>query len=112
MQHSNQSQRNCFKQSKQTGMPVQKLLACLFSFLALTWSALAQTTAFTYQGRLNEGGNPANGSYDLTFALFDDASAGNQVGGVITNAATGVSNGLFTVTLDFGNQFPGTDRWL
>src|SRR5689334_14486342 len=72
----------------------------------------AQSTAFTYQGRLNDGAGPANGSYDLTFALFDAGSAGNQVGSVLTNAATGVSNGLFTVSLDFGNQFPGADRWL
>src|SRR5947209_5745051 len=27
---------------------------------------LAQGTAFTYQGRLNDGAAPANGSYDLT----------------------------------------------
>src|SRR5438093_7038473 len=27
----------------------------------------AQGTAFTYQGRLNDGANPASGSYDLRF---------------------------------------------
>ena len=27
----------------------------------------AQTTVFTYQGRRNDGGNPAGGSYDLRF---------------------------------------------
>lgn len=76
------------------------------------FGASAQGTAFTYQGRLDDGASPANGSYDLTFALYDAASGGSQVGGVFTNAAAGVSNGLFTVTLDFGNQFPGADRWL
>jgi len=75
-------------------------------------SVSAQGTAFTYQGRLNDGANLANGNYDLTFALFDAASAGAQQGTTLTNAAIAVSNGLFTVALDFGNQFPGADRWL
>ncbi|HEX4646412.1 MAG TPA: hypothetical protein VH598_12480, partial [Verrucomicrobiae bacterium] len=72
----------------------------------------AQGTAFTYQGRLNDGTNAANGIYDLRFALYDAASAGTQQGGLLTNAATAVSNGLFSVTLDFGGQFPGAARWL
>ena len=42
-------------------------------------SALAQGTAFTYQGRLNAGGNPANGLYDLQFTLFNAAANGAQV---------------------------------
>lgn len=37
---------------------------------------------------------------------------GTQQGNLLTNSATAVSNGLFTVTLDFGNQFPGANRWL
>ena len=79
-------------------------------------SALAQNTesptAFTYQGSLNEGTNRANGLYDLQFALYDAAASGNQQGNFITNSATGITNGLFTVMLDFGNQFPGAARWL
>ncbi len=78
----------------------------------LVLPALAQSTAFTYQGRLNDGANPANGKYDLTFALFNVVSGAGQVGNTLTNSTTGVSNGLFTVTLDFGNQFPGANRWL
>lgn len=74
--------------------------------------ARGQGTAFIYQGRLQDGGNPANGSYDLRFTLFDSGTNGSPQGPVFTNAATAVSNGLFTVTLDFGNQFPGADRWL
>ena len=72
----------------------------------------AQGTAFTYQGRLNIGTNVATGSYDLRFALLDAVTAGAQQGNLLTNSATAVSNGLFTVTLDFGNQFPGAARWL
>ena len=70
-------------------------------------------TAFTYQGRLNNDGNPANGRYDLTFTLYDDFSAGSIVGPSLTDTVTGVSNGLFTVTLDFGaGVFDGNARWL
>ena len=73
--------------------------------------AFAQSSAFTYQGRLNDNGQPANGSYDMTFALFTSSSGGDQVGGMITNSATPVSSGLFTVALDFGlSAFPGPDR--
>ena len=74
--------------------------------------ASAQGTAFTYQGRLNDGANPASGIYDLRFAIYDLSNGGTQQGNILTNAAVAVSNGLFTVTLDFGNQFPGANRWL
>src|SRR5436309_365001 len=87
-----------------------------FSFLALYLAvagvASAQGTAFTYQGRLNDGGNTANGSYDLTFSLWTNSSGSAQAGGTLTNTATGITNGIFTVTLDFGANFPGADRWL
>ena len=47
-------------------------LALLLSTLNPQLStAHAQGTAFTYHGRLNDGGNPANGIYNLRFALFD-----------------------------------------
>ncbi len=69
-------------------------------------------TAFTYQGHLTEGGSPANGPYDLRFALYDDPDFGSQVGGVVTVADEWVSNGLVTVQLDFGNVYDGTALWL
>ena len=76
-------------------------------------SALAQTTAFTYQGRLTDGGTLANGSYDLQFALWDTLSGGSQIGATQNLLAVQVSNGVFTVTLDFGaSAFPGADRFL
>ena len=77
-------------------------------------TAFAQgTTAFTLQGRLNSGASAANGSYDLTFAVFDANVNGNRVAGPITNSAVAVSNGLFTVTLDFGaGVFTGTNYWV
>ncbi len=75
--------------------------------------AAAQSTAFTYQGQLSAAGGPANGSYDLAFSLFGAASGGTPGAGPITNSATQVSNGLFTVTLDFGaGVFTGSNYWL
>lgn len=67
---------------------------------------------FTYQGRLTEGSGPASGQYDFIFSLFDAASGGTQVGTqTLTNQT--VSDGLFTVALDFGaNAFGGEARWL
>ena len=80
---------------------------------AQTSTAAPLGTAFTYQGRLADGGTPANGSYDLTFTLYDDASGSNVVAGPLTNSPVGVTNGLFTVPLDFGaDVFNGTSHWL
>ncbi len=72
-----------------------------------------QETAFSYQGRLYDGGNPAGGIYDLQFAIYDAATNGSLIAGPLTNAAVAVSNGLFSTTLDFGvGVFTGPDRWL
>ncbi len=72
----------------------------------------AQGTAFTYQGRLQSGANPANGFYDMTFALYNASSGGAQVGSTLTDPAIGVTNGLFTIILDFGGVFNGSSYWL
>ena len=73
----------------------------------------AQGTAFSYQGRLNDSGSPANGLYDVRFTIWDAPTNGNLVAGPLTNSATGVTNGLFTVTLDFGGGvFTGPALWL
>ena len=83
------------------------------TFLSVTNGLLAQGTAFTYQGRLNAGGNPASGSYDLTFTLFNANTGGGAIGGPLTNLATAVSNGLFTTAIDFGPAvFTGSADWL
>jgi hypothetical protein len=89
------------------------VLLALLSTINLQPSAWAQGTAFTYQGRLNHNGALANGSYDLQFALFDAPAGGNLVGSALTTDAVAVSNGLFTVMVDFGaGAFTGANRWL
>ena len=87
-------------------------LLLLLAFISQLPTAFAQGTAFTYQGRLNDGVNAANGSYDLRFIAYDNSVGGSQQGSILTSSATAVSNGLFTVTLDFGAIFPGGARWL
>lgn len=55
----------------------------------------------SYQGRLTDAsGNPLNGNYNMVFQLWDDASAGSQVGSDIVRNNVPVSDGLFTVDLD------------
>ena len=89
------------------------MLGALFVFLCV-FSASAQTSAFTYQGRLTDGVMAANGTYEMQFRLFDTVNAGTQVGSTITNNLVTVANGVFTVTLDFGASpfAAGTNRWL
>jgi len=78
-----------------------------------TGTALAQGTAFTYQGMLNDGTNPANGSYDLRLTVYNALTGGAQKGNAVTNTAAAVNNGRFTVTLDPGaGVFDGSARWL
>lgn len=83
--------------------------------LTIAHAALAQTPqlpAFTYQGYLEQGGQPSNGLYDLSFALYDAPTDGQQVGTTIVEPQFPVSNGLFTVSLSFPGAFAGDQRWL
>ncbi len=73
----------------------------------------AQGTAFTYQGRLNDGANPANGRYDFRFKLYNDPYGSFQVGASYLTNSVPAGNGLFTTTIDFGaGIFIGGTNWL
>lgn len=53
-----------------------------------------------------------SGLHDIRFILCDAESGGNSLG-EITATATQVTEGLFTVHLDFGrNVFDGSKRWI
>src|SRR5690348_11498967 len=89
------------------------LVICALLLAAVSaYNVEAQTTAFTYQGSLKSSGTPANGLFDFEFALFDSSSAGSQMGSTVTLIGINVTGGVFTVTLDFGNQFSGSNRFL
>jgi hypothetical protein len=106
--------------SKEFPMKIRFAISVLgvMALLLATGSAAASPlhtavgTSFTYQGRLTDGGSPADGEYDFQFALFDADTGGTQVGSTLTPENVMVSSGLFTVHLDFGSVFDGTALFL
>lgn len=72
-------------------------------------------SAFTYQGRLIDANDTADGLYDFQFKLYDDPNVivGRQVGATIDINELDVIDGYFTAVLDFGaGVFDGDGRWL
>jgi hypothetical protein len=70
-------------------------------------------TAFTYQGQLSDGGEPADDTYDFQFELHDHLTSDSQVGSTLYAHNKPVTDGLFTVQLDFGSGvFDGEARYL
>lgn len=84
------------------------IIALVMSTAAIT---SAQTTEFTYQGSLKDGSASANGNYDFEFRLFAAEVGGSSLG-MLSRSSVSVSDGVFSVRLDFGSLFPGADRWL
>lgn len=72
----------------------------------------AQSNEITYQGSLKVGGVPANANHDFEFRLFDALSGGTQVGPLVLQNNVTVTDGVFSVKLNFGPNFPGQDRYL
>src|SRR5262245_24243416 len=93
---------------------IQNSVLALLAFVVLfAFPVFGQGTAFTYQGRLESGGNVANGLYEMSFALYDAVTNGNLVSTPVNAAPVAVSNGLFTVLLDYETApFNGSPRWL
>lgn len=92
-------------------MKYQSFLLVIILALSIG-TARAQTTLFIYQGSLSTSGTPANGNHDFEFALFDLLNGGSQAGPTLGRNNVAVTNGVFSVTLDFGNQFPSQSRFL
>jgi len=89
------------------------LLLLLASRIFAVESAIAQTSAFTYQAHLSDtNGASLSGSFDFIFALYNDATNGALLGSVQTNTSVTVTNGNLTATLDFGPAFDGNRYWL
>jgi hypothetical protein len=62
-------------------------------------------TGFTYQGQLKKANGLVNAVCDFQFSLWDDVSAGVQLGSTQSIAGVNVSAGLFTVQLNGAGQF-------
>ena len=76
-------------------------------------SSFAQESSITYQGQLRSSGAPYTGIVDLEFRLFDQRSAGSQVGPTEVCLNCPIDEGLFQVELDFGpSAFDSGQRWL
>jgi len=91
-----------------------KTILAICITLAAIVAANAQTTVFTYQGKLNDNSFPANGNYEFQFRIYRAAvGGGTQIGGITQTVNAAVVNGIFTVPLDFGaTTFSGEDRFL
>lgn len=85
-------------------------LALLLALIATTpaW-AIPVSTAFTYQGRLDDMGMAVSGDYEVEVDLYDADVGGN----LLDNQSSSVTviNGLFQLYLDFGYLGPDY-RWL
>ena len=93
------------------------LAAAGLLFSAPLSAQVPQGTTFTYQGELRHNNAPVTANVDMLFTLFDAASNGAQLGQIPFTGpnAVAVSNGIFTVTLDFGGSFNtlvSDQRWL
>lgn len=85
------------------------LLITLFAAIATPCGA---ATTFTYQGELTNSAVLANGNYDFRFILYSADLGGMQIGPIVTRNSVVVSQGVFTVPLDFGAEFGSEERYL
>ena len=97
------------------------LLFCLLIVTQRVWATPAQNndapgpsaTTINYQGNLTDAnGNPKNGSFDMTFSLWDAASGGTKKWGAESHTSVPVSNGRFNIGL--GSKTSGgipTTNW-
>lgn len=93
-------------------LSLASLILCLV--LPGTAAAAPLDATLTYQGSLDNGGAVAEGDHDFRFRLFDDPNAGMQIGPELEHLAVPVSEGVFTVHLDFGSGPFSSDEalWL
>src|SRR5437588_13028878 len=78
------------------------LIVAVLAILFGASEALAQTTSFTYQGRLTDGGTAADGNYGLQLVLFDSADGGSQIGCTHARNTVAGINGVYTDSWAFG----------
>jgi hypothetical protein len=98
--------------------PVRHMKLKVILFLALLLgNPLLQAeplgTAISYQGRLDDKGEPANGQYSFRFRLLADPDGVTQIGPLVDIPSKTISGGLLNASLDFGaSAFGDAARWL
>ncbi len=70
--------------------------AVVAAFTLALASAPAMSQNFTYQGKLQDAGLPANGSFDMQFQVYPLPVGGVQIGVTDTRLAVPVADGLFS----------------
>jgi len=90
-------------------MSVQSTLSALLRLsavvLSLATASISQAAAdpgFSYQGELRLSDVPIDGDHDFRFRLYADETGGAAVGATLTLDNVSVTNGVFSVFLDFG----------
>jgi hypothetical protein len=86
-------------------------ILCLVAVFSAAVAVHAQTTEFTYQGRLTSSAQNATGSFDFEFRLFDAETGGTEIAAQ-QRLNIPVTGGIFSVKLDFGANFNGQARFL
>ncbi len=90
---------------------LSKLLAMVLLSAGLA-SADPLSSAFTYQGQLDDNGTPANGNFDFEFALYSTASGGTAID-TINLDDQAVNAGLINAPLDFTDvPYDGQALWI
>lgn len=87
-----------------------RLILAISLALVFITPARAQSTAFTYQGKLTSNAQPAEGNHDFRFRLYDAATGGTQIGTTQCTDNLSVTGGVFTATIDFGQQYITTGQ--
>ena len=102
------------KQLLSIGLAIALMLTLMPGLvLAQEPASIPLSAGFTYQGRLRIDDVPYTGLCDLEFSLWDEMSAGNQIGTPQTVPNAVLADGFFTVLLDWGpDAFQGDHRFL
>jgi hypothetical protein len=102
------------KMNRSKFFSIMVIVSILFVCAPSIVSASPIGTAFTYQGRLIDANQAANGLYDFQFKLYDANSGGSKMGADVNIPEVEVLDGYFTVELDFNGPgiFDGDALWL
>jgi hypothetical protein len=88
-------------------------LCCSLQLASAASGGLPMDPSFTYQGRLTYKSAAIDGPADLSFKLYDSATAGHTVGQAIVVSGYPVDKGLVAIDLNFGqNAFGAQQRWI